>query len=495
VRDREPAISPDGRWVVFASERNPPGLYEFDRQTKQTRWLARGRRPAFSPDGKWLLLARADDRSDPGWAGKGVWQVMPARAGKLRTLGGSLTVVQGAVWSSDSAAVYLQAEMVGVAKAGMVWRQELNGGAPTPWVRLREGWELCALGNTGAAYFRWSRGAKSLHAGVWPGTARMDMVELSTESEGGEFGGLVTGCATAGAAAFVQLVPELAQRFELPMDWPQGRALGEPRAVAAPEGWRHHFSASADGRVRTYATEGGPMRLGLRAEEAGHPIWSLALAGMGVVSKRGQAFWFTGELAVGARTAWALKDHPESVRLHTNEGMLWDVAFDGSFALAYRTRSRPAEIAWLSKEGDIGTVLAHPQWNLYRAALSWDQRWVAFTAVKEDGKVWMYAAPFRGKEPIPLREWVELGRGGSQIWSPDGNRILFLSRRDGHSCLYQQPLDPVSKRPRGEAEVVTHFHGRDTVENLPEDTFRMSATKDGLIFSLGRREDRVVRLR
>ena len=46
----------------------------------------------------------------------------------------------------------------------------------------------------------------------------------------------------------------------------------------------------------------------------------------------------------------------------------------------------------------------------------------------------------------------------SQSWSPHGDRIYFISERDGFSCMWQQPMDPATKRPLGSPSPVHHFH-------------------------------------
>jgi hypothetical protein len=50
---------------------------------------------------------------------------------------------------------------------------------------------------------------------------------------------------------------------------------------------------------------------------------------------------------------------------------------------------------------------------------------------------------------------------GSPAWSPDGNRLYYLSERDGSCCLWTQGLDPRSKKPAGASRVAYRpAHGR-----------------------------------
>ena len=44
-------------------------------------------------------------------------------------------------------------------------------------------------------------------------------------------------------------------------------------------------------------------------------------------------------------------------------------------------------------------------------------------------------------------------------WSPDGNLLYYASGRDGHICIYAQPLDRDTKRPSGAVRDVYHSHG------------------------------------
>jgi Tol biopolymer transport system component len=71
-----PSVSPDGRWIAFAGQKNAGQRYD---QTKNSIWLltdkgtvrplektqAQGRTPAWSPDGEWLTFESNRGSDDP----------------------------------------------------------------------------------------------------------------------------------------------------------------------------------------------------------------------------------------------------------------------------------------------------------------------------------------------------------------------------------------------------------------------------------------------
>ena len=86
---------------------------------------------------------------------------------------------------------------------------------------------------------------------------------------------------------------------------------------------------------------------------------------------------------------------------------------------------------------------------LVDADLSWDDRWLSVLTGHEDGTMAIQAVPLAGAsiavEVVRSDDWL-----GSPRWSPDGNRLYHLSRRDGFYCVWAQPLDALTKAPRGE---------------------------------------------
>lgn len=88
-----PSVSPDGKWIAFAGQKNQGQAYD---QTKNSIWLMgqtgqpqllesnQGRTPSWSPDGQWLAFE--SDRGSPnhlyaafviGRGGKGLKQITP----------------------------------------------------------------------------------------------------------------------------------------------------------------------------------------------------------------------------------------------------------------------------------------------------------------------------------------------------------------------------------------------------------------------------------
>ena len=73
-------------------------------------------------------------------------------------------------------------------------------------------------------------------------------------------------------------------------------------------------------------------------------------------------------------------------------------------------------------------------------------------------------------------------------WSADGRFLYFISERDGFRCVWARQLDPVTKRPIGDAFSVRHFHSaRFSLRQVGSRGFLTGLTAgDGaLVFALG----------
>ena len=72
-------------------------------------------------------------------------------------------------------------------------------------------------------------------------------------------------------------------------------------------------------------------------------------------------------------------------------------------------------------------------------------------------------------------------------WGFDGERLYYLSERDGFRCLVMRRLDPVSKHPIGEPEIVRHFHSATlSLVNLGNPGWNgLTVTRRGIYFTLG----------
>lgn len=97
--------------------------------------------------------------------------------------------------------------------------------------------------------------------------------------------------------------------------------------------------------------------------------------------------------------------------------------------------------------------------DLDRAAFSPDGQWAAVNTL---GGRHLFLVPVRNAR-VEEQEWIVFdqlkSRGGYQwpAFSPDGNTLYYVSSEDGHFCVYARRLSP-SRRPSGAAVVVQHLH-------------------------------------
>jgi hypothetical protein len=143
-------------------------------------------------------------------------------------------------------------------------------------------------------------------------------------------------------------------------------------------------------------------------------------------------------------------------------------------------------------------IVAHPIRNTTAPDLSRDGKWLTFHTTGKimspgkrlENRRQVFIAPYIGQW-TPRESWIAITDGTAldreAKWSTDGNRIYFLSDRDGFRCIWARNLDPKTKQPFGSIYPVLHLHDSHvSLLHIP-DTGNVSICPvgDKLIFAMG----------
>ncbi len=500
--DHNPTFSPDGSQIAFRSERNPPGVYVLSSLGGgDPRLLVNdGRDPRYSPDGKWIACWVGE------LTGKSVVHLAPAAGGASRVMEPRppVYVARFPRWSPDGRSLLFWAQPRNTG-GGVDWQVaavETGDTVKTGAVDLfrQHGLQQFGVGEWWNDHILFSAGVGDSVA-LWKVSISPKTWQISQPPERLTFG---TGreeqpsIAATGRLAFAGLNENI-DIWSLSIDPNQARPRGELQRLTEDGAADLEPSISADGKQLVYRTNrGANWDMWLKDLETGResPLTTDAaadtrpfLAASRVVYARAEnqkTSIYLLDLSAGGRPTV-----PE--KLCDQCGFLTDLSADGSMVLLYKVSTRAiVSVAVASRRT---TILAqHPKYGLGNPRFSPDGRWIAFHTQPGPVTRQMFVAPVRSDgAPAPEADWIPItdGNGLDRLasWSPDGNVLYWISERDGWRCIAYRRLDPATKKPLGETSYVQHFHGarRSMMQLASTELCRLSIARDKIVFSLAER--------
>jgi Tol biopolymer transport system component/DNA-binding winged helix-turn-helix (wHTH) protein len=469
VNDHEPAFSPDEASIVFRSEKDGGGIYAIPALGGQaTRLLARGRTPRYSPDGRWIAYwIGIDTGKDSSEA-----YVASADGHNSTRIFSELPAAAAPVWSSDGRAIAVARSSGARAE---VWsaafdpQSHTTGKPQAMGFGELNGTTLLSTGLFTSIQFLSDR--SMIFSQLAGGAANLYRVEISGNPpriSGAPHRLTIGSTKELPFQPVANLIPFASVSFSLDLwqidiDADRGETAAKPTRIAS--GWiNDQPSLTPDGsRLAYLSNRFGQGRLGpggryctvLSDLSSGREALITSPVSAPIISPDGRRIANSTNNGIYSTLVESLEDirEPELVCPGCSRPYAFSSTGD---RLLYGGR---AGIDVLDVATRIRTHLIDSAATLYSGArMSPDDRWIAFNEVRPGvSRIWI--APFR--LGVEKSDWIDVS--GNDVWedkprwSPDGNLLYFTSDRDGFRCIWTQRLD-AAKRPAGPPRALYHSH-------------------------------------
>jgi len=503
--DAEPSFSPDGSEIAFRSDRDGGGVYVVSSIGGDARRIAdAGRRPRWSPDGKLIAY----------WVGQDVGflmsgsdapraYVVPPSGGAPKAIGPDLVTAWAPVWSADSAHLILLGSRDASVRPG--WSIVSLDGQPSVRTEADAAMQRAGLAPSPDGFFvpaAWTGDDRVLFSArlgdstnIWrlagrPSGAIAAEPERVTAGSGFETTPAID---AAGRVVFTALTSNV-DLWSLPVDTASGHATGpwsrltDDSATDAypwftPDSSRLLFMSNRAGSYAVWIRNISTQRDAILAADASFPT-------MPVVAKDGSRAYFESARDSHRWLSLSLSGPsavPVAADICPGCHGVWEFSTDGKWALDGKNGDT-ALVARNVSTGQTAELVQAAGGIVGRARISPDDRWVAFTH-RTPGAVRAQLVPFRPGATIALADWIALtptdAAATAPTWSLDGRLVYFFSDRDGHVCLWAQPIDRSTGRPSGEAIGVWHFHeARHSLGRIALPLRSMTIARDRIVLSL-----------
>jgi Tol biopolymer transport system component/DNA-binding winged helix-turn-helix (wHTH) protein len=470
--DSEPSFAPDGAHIVFS--RRGSGLYVVGTLGGAPRLIVRtpwARTPRFSPDGQFISYWTGFPPAVvPGGIRGAVGSlfIVPFDGRPPREVSTHLPSARYPIWSPDGKHLLFLGEEDADRKTNDWYVIATDGGmavktGAVPALRaagLRTVFPIPATWSGSNDVVFATNGTDS--SNVWqvrisPTTHRVD-----GRPERLTFGSAIERnpiAASSGRIVFASLV-ENVDIWRVPLDPVTGTARGAAERVTD--------DASND-RLRTVSSDGHTLFF-LSSRTKRDEVWTRDLR-----SGREHQLTHTGVIDAsaspdGSRLAFSTTDGGRHrIELaDTADGTLSRLCEDCSAPagwspdgrrLLYRAGSpaRLVEYDFTSKRQT--TLLVQPAWSLERPRYTRDGHSITFHTARSPDVRRIYTAALTAPSGGD-GAWVPvvMDHGCHPAWSSNGRLLYHFSFRDGEFCPWVQSVDPVTSRPIGAPRSVVHFH-------------------------------------
>jgi Tol biopolymer transport system component/DNA-binding winged helix-turn-helix (wHTH) protein len=481
-----PDFSPDGARIVFQSNRNGGGIYEVPALGGSARLVARGGlNPKYSPDGSQVAYWVGTEAVSAAVPGNGAVWVVAVTGGASRRIGAHFSAARQPIWLPDGKHLLFLGYTSSRAyeNSNIDWWTAATDGDSTVRTGVYEALVRAGLLPKVSIARPELRPPAALSPGCWSAISnsvvfsfQRDLWEIDVSPQTGKVSGALNrltagtlsasypSCTPAGSVAFTS-VDSKTDVWSLPFDLDRGTSKGKLERVTMGPSYREHASLAKNGRFLAFASN-----------QSGRPnIWVRDLVtgeeSPGATSPVVQHYPVSN--ATGDKIAFsAFEKDRRAIYVSAHGGVPERVCEDCLRATDWSHDEKtilvfggnPYQIDMLDLTSHRRTpILKHPKHNLLYGRLSPDNRWVSFTVRTQPDRARIAIAPLNELKPIPEGAWItitEATPGDWAEWSPDGKTVYFSSKRDGHSCLWGQRIDALTRQPIGEPFAALHLHGR-----------------------------------